>query len=159
VARSKYLKENLIKLDGSLATDDEFDRTVDDDAQLQAQQISVSQSQTSIQSKQTTNVSKQSKPKQSEDIGSKQSKGSKLKKETSDTKIASADITEQVTEPVLVEEVFSNRPPTPPKPKTQLPPLDLSPFIRLEPHFEFLKRLKNQNFKKYIFYSIFRKIK
>lgn len=132
VARAKYLRENLVKLDGSLATDDELEKTIDEESSQAA--VNHNTSQTSVQSKQATDVS--TKPpktaRQSEEAPpTKTSKTSKPKKEKNDVKIAAVEEPEKINETiVVVEEVLSNRPPTPPKPKTQLPPLDLTPFIR-----------------------------
>lgn len=131
VARAKYLRENLVKLDGSLATDDELEKTIDEESSQAA--VNHNTSQTSVQSKQATDVS--TKPpktaRQSEEAPpTKTSKTAKPKKEKNDVKIA-VEEPEKINETiVVVEEVLSNRPPTPPKPKTQLPPLDLTPFIR-----------------------------
>lgn len=128
VARSKFLRENLVKQDGTPATDDEFDKTIEEEAQLAQAQSS----QTSVISKLGGGESKSGvRVKASEDpSGSKGIKGGKQKKEKTDVVRISSEAPEQITEIAVVEEVFSNRPPTPPKPKTILPPIDLSPFIR-----------------------------
>ena len=120
VARSKYLRENLVKQDGTPANDDEFEKTIEEESQLQ------------VQSSQTNLVPKLGgRSKASEDLTSRLIKGFKQKKEKNDVRISS-EAPEQITEIAVVEERLSNRPPTPPKPKTLLPPLDLSPFIRLD---------------------------
>lgn len=120
IARSKFLRENLVKQDGSLATDDEFEKTLEEEAQLQVQA-----SQTSLASKQGGGKSKAD-----ESASKLGSKGlGKQKKEKNDVKISS-EAPEQITEIAVVEETLSTRPPTPPKPKTFLPPLDLTPFTR-----------------------------
>lgn len=120
VARSKYLRENLVKQDGTPATDDEFEKTIEEESQLQ------------VQSSQTNLMPKLGgRSKASEDLTSRLIKGFKQKKEKNDVRISS-EAPEQITEIAVVEERLSNRPPTPPKPKTLLPPLDLSPFIRLD---------------------------
>lgn len=136
VARSKFLRENLVKQDGSPATDDEFEKLIEEESQIQGP------NQSSVVTKQIEGA-KTAKSKFSEDPGAKQPKGSKQKKETKDVKISS-EAPEQIGETAVVEEVLSNRPPTPPKPKTFLPPLDLTPFSRLIEnliiHFVFIKK-------------------
>lgn len=124
VSRAKFVRENLIKPDGTPATDDEFEKTIDEEAQIQAPNLS--SSQTSLASKTGTDVAKTPKAKQSEDP--KQSKTAK-KKEKNDVKISS-EAPEQIVETtVVVEEVATNRPPTPPKPKTLLRSFDVTPFL------------------------------
>lgn len=122
VARSKYLRENLVKQDGTPATDDEFEKTLEEEAQMQVQAASL-----------TSLRQLGAKSKASEDPAIKLAKslfgGGKQKKERNDVRISS-EAPEQIAEISAVEEVPSNRPPTPPKPKTLLPPLDLGPYLR-----------------------------
>jgi hypothetical protein len=137
VARSKYLKENLIRLDGNPVTDDELEKTLDDELQSQHSTAPASNATTNATGKQGDSSRQQAKTKQSEDATSKLSKGSKQKKDAklaADAKLAVQELVnqsiDQAAEASVMEEILSTEPPVPPKPKTILPPLDLVPFLR-----------------------------
>ena len=57
-------------------------------------------------------------------------KGAKGKKVTEPKIETQQSSIEPIMEQPIVEEVFLNSPPAPPKPKTILPPLDLSNFVK-----------------------------
>lgn len=79
----------------------------------------------------------------------KAGKGKDSKKEKTDpTKPSQEPITQMsdhANESVIIDEPLSNRPPTPPKPKVYLPPLDVAPFTRTS-HMGVI--IKDENFEK-----------
>ncbi len=125
--RSEFLKSHLVRVDGT-GTDDEIEKL--NDEETSAQQATISQTSVSKTPTDNNNTKPTKTTKQEE---TKQPKGSKPKaKEKVETKVQEATplVNEQVPAAPPVEEELSNRPPTPPKPKVYLPPLDVTPFIR-----------------------------
>jgi hypothetical protein len=125
--RSEFLKSHLVRVDGA-GTDDEIEKVNDED--ITAQQATNSQTSVSKTPTETT-TTKPAKPTKQEET--KQPKGSKPKgKEKVETKVQEPApvVNEQVPVVPPVEEELTNRPPTPPKPKVYLPPLDITPFAR-----------------------------
>ncbi len=161
IARSNFLKANLVKADG--LTDDESEKEFkekelpkekekekEEEENNQLQQISGSKSV-----EQNGKQPSKDKSKGSEDPkGSKASK-EKVQKEKSKEKSDSLtkstqDLTSHIEQPINneAEEILLNRPPTPPKPKVFLPPIDATPFIRSkipEPIFKDDKFIKEQD--------------
>lgn len=154
ISRTKFLKENLIKIDGGSLTDDEIDKQNEEDPLNQTQShqtlnqplppiLSAGSSTHGQQgnqksSNEATNVTnKQAKGGKQAEEQKTSTKGSKQKKDkTESTKVSQELIaqqaSEQLSEALVVEEVLTNRPPTPPKLKIVLPPIDIGPFVRFE---------------------------
>lgn len=114
LSRIEYLKTHMIRTEPSSIADEE-EKFGDDDhvAELPSSQISTARG-----------ADKGAKTK-AEDS---KAKGAKPKKGV-ETKISDISIVETV-EAAPIEEVLLNRPPTPPKPKTILPPLDTTNFVK-----------------------------
>lgn len=152
ISRSKFLKENMIKVDGGSITDEENEKSNDDELNQTIQQSShsnqlptiasagssASSGHPSQQSSQRA-VQAQSKAKQTEDTkGAKVAKGGKKEKDKAEsTKASSQELINQTIEQANetvpnVEEILMSRPPTPPKPKNILPPIEpyIEPFLR-----------------------------
>lgn len=122
-SRHRFLKENLVKADGGAITDEELDKLNED---------------------QDNQGSALNKTKTKNQVEEKAQKGGKLKKDTKiEIKIEQAHSPD--TEPTANDEIFTNAPPTPPKPKIILPPIDTDPFIR-ESYYQL--RIKDENFQK-----------
>lgn len=135
-SRNRFLKENLVKVDGGSITDEELEKPNEDQNELQAT-ASTSSTQQIPSQKQTD-----AKTKKAED---RPQKGSKGKKDTkADIKVELPQI-EIVAEPLVSDEILSNRPPTPPKAKIVLPPIDVEPFLRSN---YYGLRIKDENFEK-----------
>lgn len=123
-SRHRFLRDNLVKADGGAVTDEELDKLNED------------------QDNQGPNsAQKNDKSKKGDE---KNQKGAKSKK---DTKI---EIKIENTPPSDVEattndEILTNIPPTPPKPKIILPPIDIDPFVR-DSYYQL--KTKDENFEK-----------
>ena len=124
-SRHRFLRENLVKADGGAITDEELDKLNEDqDNQGSAQKIE--------------------KTKTKNQVEEKGQKGAKSKKDTKiEIKIEQTPSSD--AEFPVNEEVFTDTPPTPPKPKVILPPIDIDPFIR-ESYYHL--RIKDENFEK-----------
>lgn len=154
IARGEFLKSHLIKQDGSPLDDDEFEKITEEQEKQREQHIQ----QLFQQKEETTGkgkgagggtagktVTTTASAANKDDAkskgaggagaaGSKQKKDSKLDRQQQQQK---AELLQQQAEEEKaaaaareVEEAPTNRPPTPPKPKVVLPPIDVSPFVR-----------------------------
>ena len=137
------MKTHQVKVDGFLATtDDEGEKTADEEASNVPVQLAVDKQSTQSSIKvveSAAKLAKSSKP-SAEEVKSgattaKGAKGKDAKKEKTDSNKPSQEpVTQmsdhQANESITIDEPLSNRPPTPPKPKVYLPPLDVAPFIR-----------------------------
>jgi hypothetical protein len=141
-ARLEYLKTHMVKTDQG---HEDEEKMIEDDhsielQQQQQQQLVLQQQQQQQQAKQDTTGAKQVKTaKLATTVDEAKTKGGKQKKSVIETKTLEQPV-EQLVEPVNpVDEVLLNRPPTPPKPKTVLPPVDIIPFVRYKETFKFSK--------------------
>lgn len=150
IARADFLKAHLVRVDG--LTDDEGEKTADDEAEKSStvEKQSTTTIKPVVPENSTSKTTKASAAKQMSvevDTTTKTTtggaKGAKVaaKDAKKDTKtpvvvvVAAAELSTQmsdhaVNESINVDESLSNRPPTPPKPKVFLPPLDVAPFTR-----------------------------
>ncbi|CAF0778069.1 unnamed protein product [Brachionus calyciflorus] len=139
-SRSRFLKENLIKVDGGSITDEELDKQTEDQNEQQQQQTTISNNQSNLSLAQKQSDQKLKKTEE------KSQKNTKSKKDVkTDNKIENLPQLENLPEILANDELFSNRPPTPPKAKIILPPLDVEPFVR---QAYYGLRLKDENFEK-----------
>jgi hypothetical protein len=144
IARADFLKAHLVRVDGvSATTDDEGEKTADDETQNTLAPPTTIDKQSSQSSVKAPDVKQSKVSKTSVDeskgaaaAGAKGAKGVKdSKKDKDSTKPSQEPVTQmsdhQGNESITIpDEPLSNRPPTPPKPKVFLPPLDVAPFIR-----------------------------
>jgi hypothetical protein len=153
LARGEFLKSHLVKQDGSALVDNEFEKINEETLREKNEQAAAFLLQQQLQNesflgntathKQKAD-SKASKNEQasSSALGNRQSiagggKGSKGRKDKSvDLKSSLQEVNEDdkviasAKEILAHEEILLNRPPTPPKPKVVLPPIDVSPFVK-----------------------------
>jgi hypothetical protein len=126
LTRLDFLKTHLVKTDPNSV--DEEEKYGDED-QVGELPSGVSQSSQLIPAR--TVQDKATKSKQATIVEDAKSKGSKSKKVVEPKVQEQAIIPEPMIESMpIVEEILLNRPPTPPKPKSTLPPLDLSNFMK-----------------------------
>jgi hypothetical protein len=169
IARTNFLKTNLIKADGNTSTDDENEKDKsleEEEVQLPPQTITrkVSLSKknlpaassntsltkntesstnvaTNLTATKTTSSTSLTTPKggtkQSETTSTTKTKGTKKDKEKEKEKEKTALQQQTANDQLLnesanekVDEILLARPPTPPKPKIFLPPIDISPFLK-----------------------------
>ena len=154
VARGQFLKSNLVRVDGPM-TDDEYEKLPDDDQILSqgTQQAILSTSASIAQPKQVQIDPK--KLKLPEDPKAAVKPVTKVKKDKEKPETTSKSQDPQSNETAVDQfiqqisstndEVLLNRPPTPPKPKVFLPPIDIAPFVKSRSNAIIFK---NENFEK-----------
>lgn len=133
IARSNFLKSNLIKADGTPYTEEDTEK-VQADEELQSKVLE--QMQASIKPKQSVSqpvaIKNDDQPKAS--ITVKSRKKDPSIKPILETEVKSSQDLNKIEETFnmtnATDEILLSRPPTPPKPKVFLPPIDVAPFIK-----------------------------
>ena len=144
IARADFLKAHQVRTEGA-ATDDEGDKPPEEEQpapQAQPTPAQPTPQNVQIPTPKVVEPKSSKEPKSKQSVAGdevKSSKGSKQKKDKAESVKASQELTPQVNEQlanesITIEEPLSNRPPTPPKPKFYLPPIDVAPFLRVN-HF------------------------
>ena len=150
IARSNFLKSNLVKADGSLATDDEAEKQSSEEvlpesmkplvaSTFQAVAALVVKPAPPAQPPTAASSAKPSddQPKVSITIKQRKKEQPSIKpileaevKSSNDLLKTEDSVTVAVTVKEIVDEFLLDRPPTPPKPKVFLPPIDVIPFVK-----------------------------
>ncbi|RNA11154.1 androglobin-like isoform X13, partial [Brachionus plicatilis] len=120
-SRHRFLRENLVKADGGAVTDEELDK-LNEDQENQGQ----------------NSANKNDKAKKSDEKAQRGKKNTKIE-------IKIENLPPSDGEHAVNDEVLTNTPPAPPKPKIVLPPIDIDPFIR-DSYYEL--KVKDDNFEK-----------
>lgn len=144
------MKSNLVKADGSLATDDESDKQSPEEilpesikplaaSTFQAVAALVVKPAPPAQPPTAATSVKQSddQPKVSITIKQRKKEQPSIKpileaevKSSNDLLKTEDSLTATATVKEIVDEILLDRPPTPPKPKVFLPPIDVMPFVK-----------------------------